>query len=164
MCLKWWIVGLHVWARDLKALLERARRPVVTAPKTNEKAQMLWQVIRFGIVGLALTFCVAGSYWAVADLLHIDPMVSMTLVYAIFTGIGFVLPSRVSFRGHGARDRVHVRTVRSFLTNGVGFASNQFFVWLLVKHLGGPTWWPVIPIIFVTPVLTFTLNRRWVFG
>ena len=136
----------------------------MTARNTDETRQILWQVIRFGIVGLGLTLCVAGAYWAVADLLHVDPMVSMTLVYLIFTGIGFILHGRVSFRGHGQRDRVHVRSIRFLITNSLGFVSNQFFVWLLVKHLGGPTWWPVIPIVFVTPILTFTLNRRWVFG
>jgi putative flippase GtrA len=132
--------------------------------KSEEKRRLFWQIVRFGLVGLALTVAVAGSYWAVADLLHVDPMVSMTLVYIVFTGIGFVMHSRVSFKDHGARDRVHVRTVRFFITNGLGFVSNQFFVWLLVKHMAGPTWWPVIPIIFFTPILTFTLNRRWVFG
>ena len=45
----------------------------------------------------------------------------------------------------------------------LGFAANQLFVWILVKQLGGPTWWPVVPIIFVTPILTFTLHRRWVY-
>ena len=132
--------------------------------RTDNKRQIFWQIIRFGIVGLALTLCVAAAYWAVADMLHVDPMISMTLVYLAFTGIGFILHSRVSFRGHGQRDRVHVRSIRFLMTNGLGFISNQFFVWLLVKQLGGPTWWPVIPIIFVTPILTFTLNRRWVFG
>jgi putative flippase GtrA len=136
----------------------------VTKQSTHEKAQILWQVIRFGIVGLALTLCVAGSYWAIADVLHVDPMVSLTLVYVVFTGIGYISHSRVSFRGHGARDNVHIRSVRFLLTNGLGFGANQFFVWLLVKQLGGPTWWPILPIVFVTPVLTFTLNRRWVFG
>ncbi|MFM1982689.1 MAG: hypothetical protein RJB22_1408 [Pseudomonadota bacterium] len=136
----------------------------MTDGKSSENWQLALQIVRFGLVGLLLTFCVAASYWAVADLLHVDPMVSMTLVYVIFTGIGYVMHSRVSFRGHGRRDRAHVRTIRFFVTNGIGFVSNQFFVWLLVKYLGGPTWWPVIPIIFVTPVLTFTLNRRWVFG
>lgn len=134
------------------------------APISDEKQRLFWQVVRFGVVGLALTGLVAGSYWAVADLLHIDPLISMTLVYIVFTGIGYVMHSRVSFRDHGARDRAHIRTVRFFITNGLGYLSNQFFVWLLVKQLGGPTWWPVIPIIFVTPILTFTLNRRWVFG
>lgn len=137
---------------------------IVTRRIPQEKAQLLGQIIRFGLVGLGLTFCVAGAYWAVADLLHVDPMVSMTLVYLVFTGVGYLMHSQISFRGHGQRDRAHVRTIRFFVTNSVGFASNQFFVWLLVKYLGGPTWWPVIPIIFVTPVLTFTLNRRWVFG
>ena len=116
------------------------------------------------MVGGLLTVLVAAAYWSVAEFLAIDPMVSMTLVYLVFTGLGYVLHSRVSFKDHGTRDQMHVRTVRFFITNTVGFASNQFFIWLLVKAMGGPTWWPVIPIIFVTPLLTFTLNRRWVFG
>ncbi len=139
----------------------------MTAVKPNAleaNRALIGQVIRFGLTGGLLTLLVAGAYWAVAEFLDIDPMVSMTLVYLVFTGLGYVLHSRFSFKGHGARDQMHIRTVRFFTVNTLGFASNQFFVWLLVKYLGGPTWWPVIPIIFVTPVLTFTLNRRWVFG
>ena len=116
------------------------------------------------MVGGLLTVLVAAAYWAVAEFLAIDPMVSMTLVYLVFTGLGYILHSRVSFKDHGTRNQMHVRTVRFFITNTAGFVSNQFFVWLLVKVMGGPTWWPVIPIIFVTPLLTFALNRRWVFG
>ena len=41
---------------------------------------------------------------------------------------------------------------------------NQGFIWLLVKQMGGPTWWPTIPIIFVTPLLTFALHRRFVYS
>lgn len=125
---------------------------------------MLGQIVRFGLTGGFLTVAVAASYWAIAEFLGVDPLVSMTAVYLAFTGLGYLLHSRWSFKDHGARDRMHVRTVRFFTVNTLGFLSNQFFVWFLVKHLGGPTWWPVIPIICVTPVLTFTLNRRWVFG
>ncbi len=125
---------------------------------------MIGQVIRFGLTGLLLTALVAASYWAVAEYLQVDPNISMTMVYLVFTGLGYVLHSRFSFAGHGERDRIHVRTARFFAVNTLGFLSNQFFVWLLVKYLGGATWWPVIPIIAVTPLLTFTLNRRWVFG
>jgi hypothetical protein len=28
----------------------------------------------------------------------------------------------------------------------------------------GPTWWPLIPAIFVTPIATYAFNRQWVFG
>lgn len=132
--------------------------------RDDERLALLGQIIRFGISGVGLTLAVAATYWAVADLLHVDPNVSLALVYIVFTVIGFVIHSKWSFKGHGSRDRVHVRTARFFITNGLGFLSNQFFVWLLVKHLGGPTWWPILPIVFVTPILTFTLNRKWVFG
>jgi len=30
--------------------------------------------------------------------------------------------------------------------------------------LGGPPWWAVIPMVFVTPLATFYLNRQWVFA
>lgn len=125
---------------------------------------LLGQIIRFGVSGGVLTLLVAGGYWAIATFLHVDPNLSLLIVFLIASGIGYLLHSRFSFRGHGSRDRAHVRTVRFLITNSLGFLTNQFFVWLLVKQMGGPTWWPVIPIVFVTPFLTFTLNRRWVFG
>lgn len=123
------------------------------------------QLVRFALTGGLLTLLVAGGYWVVAELFGVDPMLSMTLNFLVFTGLGYLLHSRWSFRGHGARDgSPAARTARFFTVNVIGFLSNQFFVWLLVERMGGPTWWPVIPIIFVTPLLTFALNRQWVFG
>ncbi len=130
----------------------------------EERQVLLGQIIRFGLTGGLLTVMVAAAYWAVAEFFAIDPLISMTLVYLIFTGVGYILHSRFSFKGHGDRDNMGMRTTRFFIVNTLGFASNQFFVWLLTHYLAGPTWWPVIPIIFVTPILTFTLNRKWVFG
>ena len=129
----------------------------------DEQLALFRQMVRFAISGGLLTIGVAGAYWAVADLLGVEPMVSMTIVYLCFTGVGYLIHSRWSFKDHGSRDQAHIRTVRFFTVNTLGFFSNQFFVWWLVKVLGGPTWWPVIPIIVVTPLLTFTLNRIWVF-
>ena len=127
-------------------------------------AVLFGQLVRFGLVGALLTVLVAGGYWVVATLFGVEPMLSMTLNYLFFTGLGYILHSNISFRGHGTRDRQGVRTARFFTVNTLGFLANQFFVWLLVKHLHGPTWWPVIPILFVTPLATFSLNRKWVFG
>ena len=125
---------------------------------------LLGQIVRFGLSGGLLTLLVAGGYWVIATFLHVDPNLSLLIVFLIASGIGYLLHSRFSFRGHGSRDNAHVRTGRFLVTNSLGFISNQLFVWLLVKQMGGPTWWPVIPIVLVTPVLTFTLNRKWVFG
>ena len=129
-----------------------------------KRKEVIGQLVRFALTGGLLTVLVAGGYWLVAHFLGVEPMLSMTLNYVVFTALGYVLHSRFSFRGHGERDRPAVRTVRFFTVNTSGFLANQFFIWLLVKQLGGPLWWPVIPIVFVTPLLTFALNRRWVFA
>jgi putative flippase GtrA len=125
---------------------------------------LLGQMVRFGLTGVLLTLLVAGGYWILADGFGVEPMLSMTLNYLVFTCLGYVLHSRFSFRGHGERDRPHVRTFRFFAVNTAGFLANQLWIWLLVKQLGGPVWWSVIPIVLVTPLLTFSLNRRWVFA
>jgi putative flippase GtrA len=127
-------------------------------------SELIGQMIRFGLTGGLLTVLVAGGYWAVAELLGVEPMLSLTINYLVFTALGYVLHSRFSFRGHGSRDNARLRTIRFFTVNTTGFLANQFFVWLLVKKLGGPVWWAVIPILFATPLLTFALNRRWVFA
>jgi putative flippase GtrA len=132
--------------------------------RLKSRRELVVQAARFGATGMLLTLLVAGGYWIVADVFGVEPMLSMTLNYLVFTGLGYVLHSRFSFRGHGGRDRPALRTARFFTVNTIGFIANQAFIWLLVKHLGGPTWWPVIPIVFVTPLLTFALNRRWVFA
>lgn len=129
-----------------------------------ERRTIAVQAIRYAVAGALITLLVAASYWAVAEFLHVDPMVSLTLVFLFFTGVSYVTHGAFSFRGHGSRDRSHVRAARFLIINLLGFATNQLFVWLLVKQIGGPTWWPVIPIILVTPLLTFTLHRRWVFA
>jgi putative flippase GtrA len=137
---------------------------MMTEQTHEHRRELIGQIVRFGLTGGLLTILVAAAYWVVARFGRIDPNISLTLVFIFFTGIGYILHSRWSFRGHGSRDKAHIRTLRFFISNSLGFASNQFFVWLLVKWMGGPEWWPVIPIICVTPFITFTLNRRWVFG
>jgi putative flippase GtrA len=127
-------------------------------------SDIIGQMVRFGLTGGLLTLLVAGGYWMVATFLGVDPMLSLTLNFLVFTALGYVLHSRFSFKGHGSREASGARTIKFFTVNCIGFASNQFFVWLLVERLGGPTWWPVIPIVLVTPLLTFSLNRQWVFG
>lgn len=130
----------------------------------REKRDLVVQMARFGLTGMLLTLLVAGGYWIAADVFGVEPMLSMTLNYVVFTCLGYVLHSRFSFRGHGARDNPGARTARFFVVNTTGFLANQFFIWLLVKQMGGPVWWSVIPIVFATPLLTFSLNRRWVFA
>ena len=129
-----------------------------------ERRAIVTQAARYALAGMAITSLVGGSYWAIAEFLHVDPMLSLLVVFIAFTFVSYFTHGSFSFRGHGERDRQHVRLARFLVVNLIGLATNQVFVWLLVKHMHGPNWWPVIPIIFVTPALTFVLHRRWVFG
>ena len=130
----------------------------------SERRAIAVQMLRYAVAGGVITVAVAAAYWAIAEYGGVDPMVSLAVVFLFFSGISYLVHGAYSFKDHGARDRHHVRGVRFVAINLLGFALNQFFVWYLVKHLGGPTWWPTLPMIFVTPLLTFALHRRFVYA
>ena len=130
----------------------------------RERLAVLMQAARYALAGLVITILFSACYWAVTDLGGLDPMLSLTVVFLVFTAISYVTHGVFSFRGHGERDRHHVRAARFLLVNLTGFALNQFFVWLLVKQLDGPIWWPIVPFILVTPWVTFALHRKWVYS
>jgi putative flippase GtrA len=137
---------------------------IASLPIDAERRAVALQAMRYAIAGLIITILFSASYWAVTEMLGFDPMVSLTLVFLVFSMLSYVTHGSFSFRGHGARDRHHVRAGRFLLVNILGFALNQMFVWVLVKQMGGPTWWPIVPFILVTPWVTFALHRRWVYG
>lgn len=129
-----------------------------------ERRTVLLQLIRYALAGFAITVAVAASYWGVTEGLNIDPMISFTIVFLVFSMISYVTHGEFSFKGHGTRDQHHVRMGRFLAVNLLGYLVNQGFIWLLVKQLDGPTWWPTIPMVFVTPLLTFALHRRFVYA
>lgn len=130
----------------------------------RERWAVAGQAIRYGFAGLVITILFSGAYWGVTELFGIDPMISLAIVFVVFSGISYITHGAFSFRGYGGRDNHHIRATRFFLVNLAGFVLNQFFVWLLVKRLGGPTWWPIVPFIFVTPWVTFAMHRKWVYA
>ena len=130
----------------------------------SEQRAIAVQMLRYAVAGGVITVAVAAAYWAIAEYGGIDPMVSLTIVFLFFSGVSYLVHGAYSFKDHGARDRHHVRGARFVAINLLGFALNQLFVWFLVKHLGGPTWWPTLPMIFFTPLLTFALHRRFVYA
>ena len=129
-----------------------------------DRRAMLVQLLRYGFAGLLITLAVAASYWAITDFAGIDPMISFTIVFLVFSLISYVTHGEFSFRGHGTRDQHHIRMGRFLAVNVLGYLINQGFIWLLVKQLHGPTWWPTIPMVCLTPLLTFTLHRRFVYA
>ena len=129
-----------------------------------EQRAIAAQIARYGVAGGLITLAVAASYWALAEYGGFRPMISFTIVFLFFSLVSYVTHGAFSFRGHGTRDRHHVRASRFVAVNLVGFALNQGFIWLLVHRLDGPTWWPTVPMVLVTPLVTFALHRRYVYA
>lgn len=128
------------------------------------KRTVLLQALRYAAAGIAITLAFSFCYWLLTVLTGMDANAALALVFVVFSVISYVTHGRFSFADHGERDRPAARMARFLVVNILGFLANQFWVWLLVKELGGPTWWPIIPFILVTPWLTFALHRRWVYS
>ncbi len=132
--------------------------------KDEAQRNTLMQIARFGVSGVLLTGLVAIMYTFGVYVLHLAPTLSTTIAIALVTVPGYLIHSKFSFVGHGARDNQHIRAFRFAVTNGLSFASNFFFTWLLTSYLSEPKWTPNLAFLFITPIITFTLNRKWVFA
>lgn len=134
----------------------------------DHRYKALWnmwaQIMRYLFVGGGITALGAAIYWVCATLLHVPPLIANSLAFVVGVMIGYVLHSRVSFRGHGSRDDLGRTTTRFLAVNLFGYAMNSLWVWLLVEHWRGPTWWPIVPMVLLTPIITFVMHRRWTFG
>jgi putative flippase GtrA len=132
------------------------------ATRLNFPHQTVGQLVRFAIVGFSLACVYSAIYWYLATYV-MAPMLAVIIAFLVSVSIGFVLHSRWSFRGHGKRED-HRLKVKFLLVQSFGFLMNEVFTWVLTGPLvHGPTWWPLIPAIFVTPLATFLLNRQLVF-
>lgn len=127
-------------------------------------SDLFGQLVRYGLTGGFVTALGIGAYLVAAIPLGVPPLLANVVAYAVAVGVGYVIHSRWSFKGHGRRDNIARTTSRFFLVSLVSFGLNSFFVWLLTGPMQGPDWWPTIPMLFVTPLVTFALNRRWVFA
>ncbi|MBC2668150.1 GtrA family protein [Novosphingobium piscinae] len=125
---------------------------------------MFWQLVRFGISGLALTALVSGLYGLQITALGLAPALALTTATIIASVIGYFVHGHFSFRAHGSRDAPARRFSRFLIGNGLGYGLNLAFVVLFVDVLHWPRWTPTLGFFFVTPLVSFFLNRRWVYA
>jgi putative flippase GtrA len=131
------------------------------ATRLNFDEQTFSQLVRFAVVGFFLAGVYSAIYWYLATYV-MPPMLAVVFAFAVAVSIGFVMHSRWSFRGHGKREDRRLK-MKFLLVQASGFFLNEAFTWVLTGPLHGPTWWPLVPAIFVTPLATYIFNRQWVF-
>lgn len=124
---------------------------------------MIRNILAFSSVGAFITICSALSYWALSGPGKIDPNLALLMVFIVFTIVGHFMHGTVSFRAQTG-GRLGKRSLMRFaMVNTAGFCLNQMFVFGMVKRANWPEWSPVLPMIFITPILVFVLSRYWVF-
>ncbi|MBT2188979.1 GtrA family protein [Sphingobium nicotianae] len=121
------------------------------------------QLLRYVLTGGFVTALQAGVYWSLAHWLAVHPQLANFAGYLVAVACGFVLHSRFTFRGHGARDNSVARGARFVAVSLLSLGLNAGWVWLCTQALGWPLWSPIPLMGLVTPALVFVLNRQWVF-
>lgn len=126
----------------------------------------LAQLIRYGVAGVMTTMIYSALYLALAWTLFPGERAAMAVPFAFVTAlvVGFILHSRWSFAGHGARDNSGRQHGKFLIVHSAGFALNMAFTWVLTAHLGLPVWAPLLPAVTITPIASFLLQRQWVFA
>ena len=90
------------------------------ASRLNLQHETFGQLVRFAIVGFALAALYSAIYWYLATYV-MTPVLAVVIAFLVSVTIGFVLHSRWSFRGHGARED-HRLKVKFLLVQASGQA------------------------------------------
>ncbi len=136
---------------------------VVGVDGQGARHKLAWQLLRYVMVGGVLAGLTAMTYLIPAILFGVPPLVANFMAYLVAVCVGFVLHSRLSFGGYGTRDRPGLRVGRFFAVSLVSLVLNSLFVEGLTGLAGLSPWWPIVPMLLVTPLVSFALNRQWVF-
>jgi putative flippase GtrA len=124
---------------------------------------LLLQFVRYGVTGGFVTLVGVGVYWVVASKGGYAPLLATLVAYLVAVTIGYGLHSRFSFKDHGSRDDVVGTTSRFLAGSLLSYSLNSLFVWIATGPMHGPVEWGIVPMVFITPVIIFIVNRLWVF-
>lgn len=131
---------------------------------TEERRALIGQLVRYALTGGLASVVNIGVYQIAAARFAIDPNLAWTMGFVAAVLIGYITHSRWSFRGHGVRDNLARTGGRFVAVSLISFGLNSFWVWLLVQIFTLPLWAPYPLVLGITPLIVFTLNRKWVFG
>lgn len=127
---------------------------------------VLGQLIRFGISGGISTVVYSAVYLPLADhvLARGWAVLAVPPAFLVAVTVGFFLHSAWSFKGHGTRENSGKQHAKFVLVQLFGLLLNAAFTWTMTGLMHLPNWAPLIPVVTVIPLVTFTINRQWVFG
>jgi len=117
--------------------------------------------LRFVISGGLAALVAIGTYYAAAVVCGISPYLANLIAFALQFGVSYWLHRAFSFN---VKAEVFGSMSRYALLSVLAFAINTGWVWLLTHALALTAWTPILPMVAVTPCITFFVARYWVFA
>lgn len=136
-------------------------RAVAATLPAFARSEAFGQLLRYGVAGLGVTALSITVYSACALLAGVPPMLANLCGYVAGLIGGYLVHSRWSFAG--GREREAAVFARFLGATLFGFGLNNFWVWLFTVLLHLPPLAPVPAMVGLTPLLSFLINRYWVF-
>jgi putative flippase GtrA len=127
-----------------------------------ERREVLGQLVRFIVTGAFVTALGVAVYALAALVLGWHPQLANILAYLAAMATGYVMHSRWSFRDHGTRSRS--TSIKFVIVSLISLGLNSSWIAIMTGPMGLSPAWPILPMLFVTPAVTFVLNRQWVFA
>lgn len=126
---------------------------------------VLGQLVRFGVAGGIATLIYSAVYLPLAMLVFAreQAVLAVPIAFAAAVTAGYFLHSGWSFKGHGTRQGGPAQKAKFVLVQGVGLGLHAAITWIVTDILAQPAWVPLIPGLLIVPLVTFVLNRQWVF-
>jgi putative flippase GtrA len=120
------------------------------------------QFVRYVIGGFCVSQFAALIYSTFTLFGHVAPLASNMVSTACGVSLGYVVHNYWSF-ADGSAPNDPSKIARFLTSAAINFAVNSAWVWLLVSFIGLPPLAPVPFMMFVTPWVSFFVNRHWVF-
>ncbi|MGC6400725.1 GtrA family protein [Sphingomonas sp. FW199] len=145
-------------------MVERA----VMIQRINElrRHPVMGQLVRFGIAGGISSLIYVAVYVPLTETVFpgARAVLAVPFAFAFAVTAGFFLHSRWSFKDHGVRTSGGGQPVKFVMVQGAGLLLHLLLTWGMVGQAGLPEWSPLVPGLTLVPLLTFWINRQWVFG
>lgn len=121
------------------------------------------EFIRFGLVGGAATLVHAAIYTALISWTAVAPQLANLIAFLSALGISAFGHHHFTFRANEGKRSFSASSWRLGVTAILGYLLNASFVFIVEDVLEADSRLAVIPMILITPVVTYAINKGWVF-
>jgi putative flippase GtrA len=117
--------------------------------------------VRFAINGGGVALVAISTYFLCAVAIGMPPLYANALAYTVQLVLGYHVHRVYSF----GQPRTNLSSIVRYMALSISaFMLNSFWVWMATGLCHLPAWTPIMPMVAITPLMTFLVGRQWVFG